>query len=86
MFTFQQLQQQQNAQLDEKTLEGEEGDDVLGITPMQPLMRAQYLRGLGPGNVSINQHTGRTMPPSLHVARMGNYYFSNFFITLKLHF
>lgn len=54
-------------QVEEKA-EGEEGDEViLNIKPMQPLVRASqygYMRGLG-------LHQTRTVPPSLHVSRLG---------------
>lgn len=54
----------------EERLEGEEGDEViLNIKPMQPLVRASqygYMRGLG-------LHQTRTVPPSLHVSRLGQY-------------
>lgn len=54
-------------QVEEKP-EGEEGDEViLNIKPMQPLVRTSqygYMRGLG-------LHQARTVPPSLHVSRLG---------------
>lgn len=55
------------SQVDEKN-EAEDGDEViLNIKPMQPLVRASqygYMRGLG-------LHQARTVPPSLHVSRLG---------------